>query len=117
MEGESPEEVPQGPPVDGALPARQPCTYGLKLADIDGVMVGCGVVVVVGCLVIGGEMDETSASVSVHFITRLRPKRHNRKVINPPTAADKHVECNTIQRGSVKDGQKPGTPVWRVRIA
>lgn len=71
MEGESPEGVPQGPPVDGALPARQPCTYGLKFADIDGVVVGGGVVFV-GCLAIGSEMDVTLTSVSVRFITRLR---------------------------------------------
>jgi hypothetical protein len=81
MEGESPEGVPQGPPVDGALPARQPCTYGLKFADIDGVVVAGGVVLV-GYLAIGGEMDETLASVSVHFITQLRHRWHRRKLVS-----------------------------------
>jgi hypothetical protein len=108
MEGDSPDGVPQGPPVDGALPARQPCTYGLKFADIDGVVVG-GEVVFVGYLAIGGEMDEILASASVEFITRLRLKRHNRKLVSNALTADKHcfpwrnaVECNTIQSGSVK---------------
>ena len=59
------------PAFDGALPMHRPCTYGLKFADIDGVVVAGGVVLV-GYLAIEGEMDETLATVPVHFIIQLR---------------------------------------------